>query len=30
MGKTFEDMGTGAEFLNTTPMACIVRATINK
>ena len=30
MGKSFEDMGTGENFLNRTAMACAVRLRIDK
>jgi hypothetical protein len=30
VGESFEDMGTGEEFLNRTAMACAVRSRIHK
>ena len=30
VGESLEDMGTGENFLNRTPMACAVRSRINK
>jgi hypothetical protein len=30
VGKSLEDMGTGEQFLNGTPMACAVRSRMNK